>query len=128
MANKICPFCAIPEEECSGLNEHAAAFRDEYPLAEGHTLVIPKRHVASIFDLSNEEYRDLWELTRAMRVEISGEQNPAGFNIGINDGAAAGQTVSHAHIHIIPRHDGDVPDPRGGIRWVLPEKAVYWAD
>lgn len=107
-------------------NQYAVAFRDRYPLAEGHMLVIPKRHVGSLFDTTTAEGAAIWDLVRQVRMRLAREISPEGFTIGINDGVAAGQTIDHAHIHIVPRWMGDVPDPRGGIRWVIPEKAPYW--
>jgi diadenosine tetraphosphate (Ap4A) HIT family hydrolase len=88
--------------------------------------VIPQKHVASVFDLSKDERADLWRVVDEIRWQLLQECQPHGFNIGVNDGGAAGQTVSHAHIHVIPRYDGDVADPRGGVRWVIAEKADYW--
>jgi diadenosine tetraphosphate (Ap4A) HIT family hydrolase len=107
-------------------NEHALAFRDTFALAEGHTLVVPVRHLASVFDASPDEQAALWDLVRRVRAELLDAFAPAGFTVGVNDGAAAGQTVGHGHVHVIPRHAGDVPDPRGGIRWVIPARAAYW--
>lgn len=94
-------------------------------MSEGHTLVVPRRHVASVFGLSPTEQQELWGLLARVREALNERLRPDGFTIGINDGAAAGQTVGHAHIHVIPRRKGDVPDPRGGIRWVIPAKAAY---
>jgi len=107
-------------------NEAAIAFRDAYPVAPGHTLVIPVRHVPSFFDTTPEERESMLSLLEAAKQQLQSEFGPAGYNIGINDGAAAGQTVDHLHIHLIPRYQGDRPDPRGGVRWVIPEKADYW--
>ena len=86
----------------------------------------PRKHVRSIYELSIAEQRALWELVGKARERLLKDFNPDGFNIGFNDGAAAGQTVDHAQIHIIPRRQGDVPDPRGGIRWVVADNAPYW--
>ena len=97
-----------------------------FPVTEGHSLVVPKKHVASIYELSADEQAALWALVAEARQWLQDQSHPDGFNIGVNDGAAAGQTVAHAHIHVIPRRTGDVPDPRGGIRWVIPDKARYW--
>lgn len=102
--------------------------RDGFPVSEGHTLVIPKRHVASLFELSHEEVGEINSLLFAAKVEIDRAFSPDGYNVGINDGAAAGQTVPHLHVHLIPRYAGDSPDPRGGVRWVMPEKADYWSE
>lgn len=121
-----CPFCNIEESFVVSQNSAAIAFRDAFPIAEGHTLVIPREHVASIFDLSASDQASLWQLVAKVRSALAEQLSPAGFNIGVNDGEAAGQTVPHAHLHIIPRYQDDVPDPRGGVRWIIPEKAVYW--
>lgn len=102
------------------------AFFDGYPISKGHALVVPKRHVASIFNLSDGELTDLWSLVSVVRQRLVFEFTPDAMNIGVNDGGAAGQTVPHAHIHVIPRYSGDVEDPRGGVRWILPERAKYW--
>ncbi len=101
---------------------------DSFPVAEGHSLVVPRGHVASIHDLSGDQQGELWRLVGMVREHLLEKLSPAGFTIGVNDGVAAGQTVDHGHIHVIPRFEGDVPDPRGGIRWVLPEKAAYWEE
>jgi diadenosine tetraphosphate (Ap4A) HIT family hydrolase len=103
------------------------AFYDAYPVSVGHTLVVPEEYVASIFELPVDRQADLWAVVADVREILRQRHSPNGFNIGINDGTAAGQTISHAHIHIIPRYRDDVPDPRGGIRWVIPEKAQYWS-
>ena len=121
-----CPFCALPEARVLLRNHSAIAFRDAYPVTLGHTLVIPMRHVASLFDTTPEERAAMFGLLEAAKQQMQVEFGPAGYNIGVNDGAAAGQTVRHLHIHLIPRYLGDRPDPRGGVRWVIPEKADYW--
>jgi diadenosine tetraphosphate (Ap4A) HIT family hydrolase len=123
-----CPFCTINPNQITASNEHAIALRDSYPVAEGHTLVVPRKHVSSIYELGKEEQEALWELVGQERQDRLAELRPDGFNIGFNDGVAAGQTVPHAHVHVIPRWAGDVPDPRGGIRWVIAENAPYWTD
>lgn len=181
-----CPFCSIDPQRIIQSNEHGFAVRDGFPVSEGHSLIIPKRHVGSFFDLSTEEQHALLELLNETRMsfrtsdseekslsssfrpsslsfrpkgeisspslsfrrseatekstEISSEkspsyvipnereESPSAFNIGINDGAAAGQTVPHCHIHLIPRYKGDVADPRGGVRWVIADKADYWSE
>ncbi|MCY2928733.1 MAG: HIT family protein [Planctomycetota bacterium] len=121
-----CPFCNLDGPRAWLANGHAVALRDGYPVSEGHTLVIPKQHSPSLFDLPAEVQRAVWELAAEVRKLLVMEFNPDGFNVGINDGEAAGQTVPHAHVHVIPRYDGDVEDPRGGIRWVIPHRAIYW--
>ncbi|AZB73058.1 HIT family protein [Synechococcus elongatus] len=107
-------------------NDWAVAFRDRYPVSPGHSLVVPKRAVQSLFELPPEEFQSSWELVAIVRSQLQERYQPDAFNIGINDGLAAGQTITQAHIHLIPRYSGDRPDPRGGIRWVLPEQAAYW--
>lgn len=121
-----CPFCSMPEARVILQNETAVAVRDTFPVSAGHILVVPRRHVVSIFDLENVEHEALWLLVREARDKLYNESAPHGFNIGINDGAVAGQTIMHAHVHVIPRWRGDVEDPRGGIRHVIPGKAEYW--
>ena len=125
-----CPLCQIIEDESDrivGTNEHAIAIRDAYPLTEGHTLIIPKRHVGSFFALTRQEVDGLWQLMQRDKVQLDSEFAPIDYNIGINDGPAAGQTVLHLHIHLIPRYTNYRADPRGGVRWIIPEKADYWS-
>jgi diadenosine tetraphosphate (Ap4A) HIT family hydrolase len=96
-------------------------------VTQGHTLVIPRRHVPSLFDLTTEERLAMFELLDGAKRELDKRYRPDGYNIGINDGAAAGQSIMHLHIHLMPRYKGDKADPRGGVRWILPDKAAYWA-
>jgi diadenosine tetraphosphate (Ap4A) HIT family hydrolase len=128
MAPSSCPFCTLPRERILGENDHALWIRDGFPVSPGHSLVIPRRHTGSFFDTSNAERNALLALLDEAKAAAAAEFAPAGFNIGINDGPAAGQTVPHLHIHLIPRYEGDQADPRGGVRWVIPEKADYWSD
>jgi len=121
-----CPFCNPDNSKIVLANSHAAAFYDGFPVSPGHSLIIPKRHIASFFEAGGEEHAALFGLLAEMREFLVKEHNPDGFNIGINDGHAAGQTVMHLHIHLIPRYAGDQPDPRGGVRWIFPDKAAYW--
>jgi len=123
-----CPFCSIQRDKFIAHDVHTFTVRDTLPVSPGHMLILPKRHVASIFEASQEEVVSLWEALKQSRIQLLKEFSPDGFNIGINDGLASGQTILHLHIHIIPRYKGDVPDPRGGIRWIFPDKAVYWKD
>jgi diadenosine tetraphosphate (Ap4A) HIT family hydrolase len=116
----------LPAERIWLRDANALASLDAYPISPGHTLVIPLQHVASIFDLGGEEAAQLWDQVKVIRKLLTEQLHPDGFNIGLNDGEAAGQTVMHAHIHVIPRFRGDVVDPRGGIRWIIAEKAAYW--
>ena len=122
-----CPFCHLDATRINHESEFAVAFSDGFPVTEGHALVIPKRHVDSLFELSEQEQADLWKLVALVRAELQTKFQPDGFNIGLNDGVAAGQTVMHAHIHIIPRRHGDAADPKGGVRWIIPDKANYWS-
>jgi diadenosine tetraphosphate (Ap4A) HIT family hydrolase len=105
---------------------NCVALLDNYPVAEGHTLVVPKLTVGSLYDLPEAVQAEIWDTVSRVRAIQVERFHPDGFNIGVNDGPAAGQTISHAHVHVIPRYVGDVPDPRGGIRWVIPQRARYW--
>lgn len=121
-----CPFCALSPNRILEENEHGYLILDAYPISAGHSLIIPKRHIASWFDTQPEEKLSLLTLLDRAKERVAIECTPDGYNIGINDGQAAGQTVMHLHMHLIPRYQDDQPDPRGGIRWVLPDKAKYW--
>ena len=121
-----CPFCTLPRERLVFESELAFVIRDGFPVSPGHTLVIPRRHVGSFFEITPDEQAAMLKLLKLARIELGHQFGPAGYNVGINDGHAAGQTIAHLHIHLIPRYDGDRDDPRGGVRWVLPEKAAYW--
>lgn len=124
-----CPFCErLAGRELLGENALAAAFFDGYPVSPGHCLVVPRRHEADFFALSRDEQAAVWALAAEVRAGLGADRPPDGYNIGINVGAAAGQTVGHAHLHVIPRYRGDVADPRGGVRWVIPERAAYWEE
>lgn len=123
-----CPFCTLPPERIVDQNALAMVIRDGFPVSPGHTLVIPKRHVGSYFELSDAEADAMRSLLLAAKTALDEALNPDSYNIGINDGAQAGQTVPHVHMHLIPRYQGDVKDPRGGVRWLIPEKADYWTD
>ena len=127
MTDKSCPFCTLPQSRIVGENAHAIWIRDGFPVSPGHSLIIPKRHVASFFTVTEQERASLLELLDQAQAVVEREFHPDGYNIGINDGPAAGQTVQHLHIHLIPRFKGDLPDPRGGVRWIIPEKADYWS-
>jgi diadenosine tetraphosphate (Ap4A) HIT family hydrolase len=116
----------MPSDQVLLDNADALAFRDTFPLADGHTLVVPRRHLKSVFDGSATELASIWSLVAQVRQQLWAAFRPDGFTIGINNGQAAGQTVDHAHVHVIPRRAGDTADPCGGVRWVLPDKAPYW--
>ena len=124
-----CPFCSMDKNRIIHEDDLTYIIRDAYPITKGHTLIIPKRHVESFDQISVQELQEMMldSLYKA-KLEIDLEYSPDGYNIGINDGAVAGQTVNHLHLHIIPRYKGDCPDPRGGIRWIMPNKAKYWRD
>jgi diadenosine tetraphosphate (Ap4A) HIT family hydrolase len=107
-------------------NELAVAVYDGYPISPGHSLIVPRRHIDDLFALTQEEQTAIWALVAPVRQNIEKDRSPDGYNIGINIGATGGQTVPHAHLHVIPRYSGDVQDPRGGIRWIIPSKAAYW--
>ena len=126
-ANVNCVFCQKVEDKDYLIeNETAVSFLDSYPLTEGHTLIIPKRHISEIFNLDSKEYTDIWEIINATNKSLTDTLSPDGVDIGVNVGKEAGQTIDHAHLHLIPRYKGDIADPRGGIRWVIPDKAPYW--
>ena len=119
----LCDRC----EARRGENELSFAIRDGYPVSDKHTLIIPKRHVADFFDLYQPEINAVHALMLEMKNEISRiDAAVTGFNVGVNVGQAAGQSISHVHVHLIPRFKGDVVDPKGGIRGVIPAKAKYW--
>ena len=152
MSDINCPFCAIAshheaaidtagispaaDDQTSAINhpriiaqnQHAIVIRDGYPVTPGHTLIIPKRHIGSYFSLTADEKTSMHALLEQAKTELDQHHQPAAYNIGINDGPAAGQTVPHCHMHLIPRYHQDVSDPRGGVRWVVAEKADYWSD
>lgn len=121
-----CLFCDIPKERVIAENTLAYAIRDGYPVTPLHTLIIPKRHATTYFDLLEEEILACNELTKELRASILSEDHAVdGFNIGMNAGESAGQTVFHCHIHLIPRRLGDVENPRGGVRHLIPGKGYY---
>ena len=122
-----CPFCDRGQSDLViARNELAVAFPDAYPLSEGHMLIIPLRHEANFFNLTEPEQRAMLSLARSVRRKLDRRHSPDGYNVGVNVGKAGGQTVDHVHLHLIPRYSGDVQDPRGGIRCVIPAKARYW--
>ena len=123
---KKCPFCPPKQQEILETHPLAVAISDSFPLTRGHALVVPRRHVASFFELTPEERVAILDLLDRAKAVIDNKHSPDGYNIGINDGAAAGQTVMHLHVHLIPRYKGDAEDPRGGVRWIFPRKADYW--
>ena len=124
--DNICPFCkAESEREIIASSSLSVAFFDGFPVSPGHALIIPKRHVSSFFDLSKEEQQDLLNLAERVKRIVEERYHPDGYNIGINVGEAAGQSIFHVHMHLIPRYKGDVPNPRGGVRGVITSKQNY---
>lgn len=105
----------------------AFAVRDTFPVSPGHTLLITRRHVASFFEITDAERTSILQLLATEKQRVDQEFKPDGYNVGINDGRAAGQTIPHLHVHLIPRYQGDQADPRGGIRWIFPAEADYWS-
>jgi len=122
--NNPCLFCTDPRG-VSLQNELAYSARDSYAVSPGHTLIIPRRHVASFFDLTPQEVNACMALINEERSLLEAEFKPDGYNIGVNIGPAAGQSILHVHIHVIPRYKGDVENPQGGVRHVIPRKGHY---
>ncbi len=120
-----CFMCSIDPDAIVTENDLALAFRDSYPVSTGHTLVITRRHAETWFDATKKEQRALLELVTEIKATLDDELHPDGYNVGFNAGEAAGQTVMHLHLHVIPRFDGDIEDPRGGIRGAIPAKRIY---
>jgi diadenosine tetraphosphate (Ap4A) HIT family hydrolase len=120
-----CVFCNIDKENVLYQDESWVAVYDNYPVSKGHVLLIPKRHVKTYFELNYVELASIGLNINIVKHILDKKYEPSGYNIGINCGESAGQTVPHCHIHIIPRYDGDVEDPRGGVRGVIPEKQKY---
>lgn len=126
-ANTHCPFCEASPERIFYEGRFIVGLWDGFPVSPGHALLVPRRHVATWFDATHDERRELTAAIETARDAILARHQPDGFNIGMNLGPAAGQTVGHLHLHVIPRYAGDVPDPRGGVRWVVPQRADYWS-
>lgn len=130
LAQPTCPFCFPKDDRVVAKYDNVMILRDGYPLNNGHLLFVPNRHVARVQDLGREEWYDILCLLKDFQQMAAAllDPKPDGFTIGINDGEAAGQTIPHVHVHLIPRYKGDTANPRGGIRWVIPEKAAYWKE
>ena len=123
-----CAFCTLRAERIMGENEHAVWILDAHPVSPGHSVIMPKRHVESFFETTPAEREAMLSLLDRAREEVCRDQAPSGYNIGINEGSAAGQNAfRHLLVHLIPRFAGDSADPRGGVRWVIPQRADYWS-
>lgn len=120
-----CPFCSLPDGDKVLASELCFARWDKYPVTEGHLLIVPNRHVADYFAVTTEEKTALWAMVDESKRLLAERFRPDGYNVGINVGTTAGQTVMHCHIHLIPRRLGDSVNPRGGVRAVIAGKADY---
>ncbi len=121
-----CIFCTLRDERVIGECAYTKTFIDSYPASPGHTLIVPKRHFATYFEATKEELLAIGEALQNAKKILDEEFSPDGYNIGVNNGQSAGQSIMHLHVHLIPRYQGDVEDPKGGVRWILKNKANYW--
>ena len=121
-----CIFCRPADKDELAGNDLAFAFAAGFPVSPGHALIVPRRHEPDFFSLSAEEQAAGIALVNPVRALLDDKFGPDAYNLGVNAGKAAGQTILHTHLHVIPRYAGDVAEPRGGVRWVLPETARYW--
>ncbi len=123
-----CFFCDIQKEKDPQVfleSENFIARFDDFPISKGHCEIIPRRHIVSFFDLTEKDATDMVRLIKKAKKTLDQEFTPDAYNIGVNEGEAAGRTVPHFHLHIIPRYKGDVANPRGGVRNIIPHKADY---
>ena len=125
MKSEECIFCREPETELLCENELARAFFGKFPVNEGHVLITPKRHAVTFFDATKEELAAINELIFKVKRILDERYNPDGYNIGVNVNHAGGQTIFHLHVHVIPRYEGDVEDPRGGVRKIKPSLVAF---
>ena len=125
MDHQDCPFCSINPERVVFSTTHGQAIWDAYPVSPGHILIVPRRHASTWDELTDIEKSWAWSAVDQAIAVVRSRHSPNGFNVGFNLGSAAGQTVLHFHLHVIPRYTGDVDDPRGGIRHVILEKPNY---
>ena len=124
--NNPCLFCTTKNDDIIEENKFAFATLDSYPVSKQHCLIIPKRHVKEYFELSEEEVISCDQLIKKIKIKVeNNDKTIKGFNIGINSGKEAGQSIMHCHIHLIPRREGDVQNPQGGVRGVIPSKQHY---
>jgi diadenosine tetraphosphate (Ap4A) HIT family hydrolase len=123
----MCQFCALLANHELHVfeNEFVYAIRDHFPVTKGHTLIIPKRHIETVFEADAGEFAAIGEALKAIKADLDAKYHPDGYNIGINNGVYAGQTVMHLHVHLIPRYQGDSDRPRGGVRGIIPGKQEY---
>ncbi|BBB22745.1 histidine triad (HIT) protein [Abyssogena phaseoliformis symbiont OG214] len=126
--NTDCLFCQLREERIIGQCDLTITFLDSYPASPGHVLIIPKRHVATYFDITEQEQNAIAKAIQKAKLILDEEFSPDGYNIGVNNGKAAGQSIMHLHVHLIPRYKDDVENPKGGVRWVISNKADYWSN
>lgn len=120
-----CIFCRVNANKLILEGEMGYACWDSYPVNQGHALIIPYRHFANYFDINSQEQHELWDLVKSTKKVIDEKFSPDGYNVGINVGDRAGQSIPHLHIHLIPRYQGDMENPKGGVRGVIPEKQKY---
>jgi len=120
-----CVFCDLDDRDIVIENDLIRAIYDRYPVNEGHMLIIPERHFSSFFSATEEEVAAIYEIMHKAKDHLDEKYQPDGYNVGINIGRAAGQTIMHLHVHVIPRYEGDVEDPRGGIRHLKEELVPY---
>ena len=125
---EVCPFCRPDPERVFLETDLVIGLWDKYPVNPGHALLVPTRHVADWFEATPAEQLALMSALPMAKEAVERDHNPQGYNIGINIGQAAGQTVFHLHMHLIPRYKGDQDDPRGGVRLMFPDKGRYWTD
>lgn len=125
MTADACPFCPPEERRVFFRSDLVLGLWDGYPVSPGHALLVTRRHVASWFEATADEQQALTAAIAEAKREIEKTHRPAGYNVGFNAGDAAGQTVFHLHLHVIPRYPGDTPEPRGGVRAVIAGKAGY---
>jgi diadenosine tetraphosphate (Ap4A) HIT family hydrolase len=121
--SRSCPFCKTDGAVLENMLAYARL--DKFPVTPGHLLIIPRRHEANFFATRSDELEAIWALVEEAKALLDNKFNPDGYNLGVNVGATAGQTIAHAHLHVIPRYRGDVDQPRGGVRGVNPGKQQY---
>lgn len=121
-----CFLCSLPPERIIAECARTVTIRDGFAVSPGHTLIVTKRHTPTYFDLTDEELSAVSAAIQRAKKVLDREYSPDGYNVGINNGEWAGQSIPHLHVHLIPRYRGDVENPKGGVRWVIPQNADYW--